>query len=165
MWLGHLESEVNRWGHSWVLRTLKANEELEASLIAKEFQDTYGQVKASIWATLAGAIAAVDGQEDFCPVIGPNSRDNLRARFHFIADNWYWPVAEFLFGEYTALIKKQAEALDAIDSLSQRSLRTSWPSQDSSKEQGDSEEILTPSSTDSQPISSQQMKTLVDSDE
>lgn len=164
-WLGHLEIEVSRWGHSWLLRTLKADEELEAALVAKEFQDTFGQVKAHTWAHIAAALTAVDGDEDFCPPIGPSRKQHVRAKFQYCTENWYWPVGEMLFGQYIELINKQAEALDAVDSLSQRSLRTSWPTQDSLNERADSPEVSTGSNSDSSPISPEQMKKLADSPE
>jgi hypothetical protein len=165
MWLGHLEAHVSKWGHNWVLRTLRADEELVASLIAKEYQDSLGQVKAYAWAHLAAAIVAVDGDDNYCPSIGPNIQDNVRAKFNWMTENWYWPIGEFLFGHYTELLSKQAEALDAVDSLSQRSLRTSWPSRDSLNEQGDSLETSTESNSGLSPISSEQMKTLADKPE
>lgn len=162
-WLGYLEAEVRRWGHSWVLRTLNAEEELEASLIAAEYQETYGAAKANAWANVAAALISVDGDTDFCPPIGHDGRANLRAKFGFVTQ-WHWPVGELLFGEFIELLNKQAAALEAVDSLSNRSLRTSLPSQDSSTKAADSEEP-TESSFDSTAISSQQMKTLADSEE
>jgi len=162
-WLGYLEAEVRRWGHSWVLRTLNAEEELEASLIAAEYQETYGAAKANAWANVAAALISVDGDEDFCPSIGHDKRGNLRARFKFVTQ-WHWPVGELLFNEVIQLLSKQAVALEAVDSLSTRSLRPSWPSQDSSNAQASSEEP-TPSKSDSQPISTERMKSLVDNPE
>jgi hypothetical protein len=164
-WLGHLDDTVRFCGHSFTLQTLKAGEELEAALLAKEYQDTFGQVKASAWAHLAMSVVAVDGNTDFCPAIGPDLRAAGKAKFSYMTQNWYWPVGEFLFGEYVNLVKRQAEALDALEDLSSGSLRHSWPTQDSLKGQGDSEATSTASKSDSLSISPDQMRDLVDEDE
>ncbi|MDB5280896.1 MAG: hypothetical protein JWR61_5851 [Ferruginibacter sp.] len=165
-WLGHLEASTSRWGHTWTFRTLKADEELIAALVAKDYQDTFGQVKAHAWAHVAASLTTVDGEENWCPPIGPDRAQHLRAKFTYCTQNWYWPVGEYLFSEYIDLINKQAEALEAVDSLSSRSLRTSFGTQDSSETQEDSPvPTSTGSTSDSSPISSDVMKTLADSPE
>ena len=164
-WLGHIEDTVRWCGHSFTLRTMKASEELEAALLAKEFADTFGQVKAHAWANIALALVAVDGDEDFCPPIGPDKRQYARALFNYVTENWYWPVGEYLFGQYVALIQRQARAIEAIENLSERSLRTSWPSQDSLSGQEGSEETSTDFNSDSSPISPEEMRKLASDDE
>lgn len=161
MWLGHLETEVRFAGHTFIIRTLKAGEELEAALVAKEFQETFGQVKGTAWAHLAAAVVSVDGKEDFCPPIGPDSKQHLRAKFHWMTENWYWPVGEYLFTEYANLVGKQSEAIEALESLSQRSLKNSWKLADSSEKQ-DGSENQTEFKSDATSISPEQMKTLAD---
>ena len=165
MWLGHLEEEVKFAGHTFVLRTLKAGEELEAAVIAKEYQDSFGQVKGTAWAHLAASIVSVDGDDNFVPPIGPDSRQHLRAKFNYMTDNWYWPVGEHLFTKYAELVERQSQAIEAVESLSNRSLKNSWKLSDSLKKQGDSKETSTDSNSDSQDISPEQMKSLTDSDE
>lgn len=164
-WLGHLTQRVEKWGHSWTLQTLKASEELEAGLIAKEYENTFGQVKASAWAHLAMSIVAVDDDEDFCPSIGPDPKQYARAKFRYMTENWYWPIGEFLFGEYVSLVQRQVAALDAVEDLSSRSLRNSWPTRDSLIEQADSKETSTDSTSDLSPISPEKMKSLADDDD
>lgn len=164
-YLGHLEDEVRFCGHRFVLRTLKADEELEAALLAKEYQDTIGQVKAHTWAHLAAAIEAVDGNRDFCPAIGPDRLQHIRAKYHYITENWYWPVGEFLFGRYIELMQRQVEAIRAVEDLSNRSLTASWATPDSLTPQDDSEPGPTGSNSNFSPISPEQMKTLADAPE
>lgn len=164
-WLGHLKSTVHFCGHTFTLQTLKAGEELEAALLAKEFQDTFGQVKASAWAHIAMAVVGVDNDINFCPPIGPDIRQHGRAKFNYMTTNWYWPVGEFLFGEYVALVQRQAQALEALEDLSSRSLQNSRPMGDSSKEQGDSQATSTDSKSESSSISPEQMRTLAESEE
>lgn len=130
-WLGHLEQEVEIAGHTFLLRTAKADEELQAALLAKEYADTYGQIKAWAWANIAVALEAVDGEPDFCPPIGPDKKSWVRAKFNYITSNWYWPVGNRLFEEYTDLLRRQAEAMEALENLSTGSLTPSTPSSDS----------------------------------
>lgn len=145
MWLGHLEEEVHFCGHTFLIRTLKASEELEAALLAKEYQETFGQIKAHAWAHLALAIEAVDNDPDFCPPIGPDRRNYARGKFNYMTEHWYWPLGQYLFTQFAALNRRQADAVEAVEDLSSRSLKSSWPSPDSSTEPGDSQATSTES--------------------
>lgn len=136
IWLGYLEDEVHLGGHSWVIRTLRGDEELLAALITKDYMDTMAQARALTWAQVSLAIAAVDGDEDFCPPVGPDKREYARARFQYCSSKWYYPVAQFLYGHYTGLLERQVAAINAIADLSAGSLTTSTPSVDSLTERG-----------------------------
>lgn len=142
-WLGHLEAKIEYCGHTFVLRTLKAAEELEVALLTKEYQETLGQARAWAWAHVALALISVDGDEHFCDPLGPDRMAFARTRFKFITENWYTPIGEHLWQEYQLLIRKQLAATEAVKDLSPRSLHQSSPSEDSLTEQDDSEpEIL-----------------------
>lgn len=164
MWLGHLEEEVKWAGHTFILRTLKAAEELEAALVAKDYLETFGQTKATAWAHVAAALMSVDGDDSFCPPIGPDSKQHLRAKFNYITDNWYWPVGEHLFNKYVEIVQRQTDAVEAVESLSQGSRKGSWKLADSFKKQEDSESQID-STSPSSPISPEQMKNLADENE
>lgn len=164
-YLGHLEEEVRFCGHRFLLRTLKADEELEAALLAKDWQDSFGQVKAHMWAHLAAALIEVDGRDDFCPPIGPSRESHIRAKFNYITQNWYTPVGEYLFGKYVELVQRMTEAISEVEDLSSRSLQNSWTTVDSSTPPVSSEPIPTDSNSESSGISAEQMKTLADKPE
>ena len=134
LWLGHLEKEVHYAGHAFVIRTLKAVEEIDAGLIAREYENSFGVVKANAWAQLAAAIAAIDGKsiEEICPPSGPDKRQNLRGKFNYLTENWYWPVAAKLFEEYAELLREQAIAIEAVQDLSAGTLSNFWASSESS---------------------------------
>lgn len=165
-YLGHLEQEVRFCGHRFLLRTLKAGEELEAALLAKDWQDTMGQMKAHAWAHLAASMVAVDGDENFCPAIGPGTASHMRGKFQFMIDHWYWSVGEYLFGQFIDLTQRQVDAIEAIEGLSVRSPQNSLGSVGSLTSPGDSGPATpTPSNSDFSPISPEQMKTLADESE
>lgn len=157
IWLGYLEDEFELLGHSFVIRTLRGDEELLASLVSKEWIDTLGQNRAWAWSQLALALVSVDYDENFCPAAGPDKRAYARARFNYVTSNWYWPVADKLFEKYRQLQERQLEAIQRVEDLSTGSLPISQPFAGSLTDKGDSEppqedirEFLdTPDSTDS----------------
>lgn len=142
-WLGHLEREVSYGGHTFVLRTLKADDDLIVSSLTQDYLETLGQAKAWAMANVALSLQSVDGDANFCAALGPDRLQNARDRFKFIGE-WYWPIIAFLFASLSDLNEEQEAALMAVQDLSIRSRNTSRPSPDSSKDQGDSEltEIL-----------------------
>lgn len=138
VWLGYLEDTFEFCGHTFGIRTLYGNEELQASLLCKEYTDTLGQVKAWTWAHVALALTSVDGKQDFCPSIGPDEMEHARAKFKYVTTRWFWPVAEYIFTRFAVLQQNQLKAIEAVQDLSNRSLRPSSPLSDFLNEQGDS---------------------------
>jgi hypothetical protein len=145
IWLGHLEETFTFCGHRFTIRTLKGEEDLMAGLLAKDYADSLGQAKAWAWANVAMCVKAVDGKTDFCPPIGPDPEDHARAKFRYVTSQWYWPLGEYIFERFSALVHQQREAIQAVQDLSNRSLQPSMPSRDFLTGQGDSPE---PMSTD-----------------
>ncbi len=129
-WLGHIEDRFEFCGHDFTIRTLKADEELAAALLAKEFGSTIGEAKAWAWANICLALVAIDGEENFCPPIGPDRGANAKAKFKWVTSRWYWPVGEYVFARYADLVQRQATAIKAVSDLSSRSLNTSMSSSD-----------------------------------
>lgn len=140
IWLGYLEEEVQFCGHSFILRTLKGEDELNAGIVSKEYVETLGQARAWAWAKIALALTSVDNDLNFCPPIGPDKKEFARARFKYVTSNWYWPLGEYLFEQLVILEGRQINAIRALQNLSKRSLPNSTPSQGSLIEQGDSTE-------------------------
>lgn len=136
IWVGHLEKEVHFCQHTFVIRTLKGDEELNAAVVSKEYIETLGQAKAWAWATIGLALVSIDGDTTFCPPIGPDGLQYARARFHYVSKNWYWPTCEHLYGEYADLLNRQVEAIRAVQDLSEGNRATSSPLLDSLTELG-----------------------------
>lgn len=142
--LGYLESTVDFCGHTFVLRTLYGDEELNAGLVSKEYAGTLMESKAFAWAHVGLALVSVDYDTDFCPAIGPDKKAFARARFTYCTSRWFWPLGAHLFREYQALIKRRDDAIEAMREKSAADRTISSPSPDSSTVAGDSEtpEIL-----------------------
>lgn len=137
-WIGYLEDTFEFAGHTFTMRTLRGEEELHAAAITQEYRNSLGEPKAWAWAQVALALQAVDGDEDFCPPLGPDKRAFARARFQWVTSRWFWPVGQELFAQYNQLLARALAATEAAQDLSEGSLRDSWPSVDSLTEQGDS---------------------------
>lgn len=112
--IGYLEDELNWCGHTFGLRTLKGDEELNAGLAVKKYMGTPGQAKAWAWAQVALALTSVDGRTDFCPKAGPSSEEYAKARFRYLTSEWHWPTIEAL---YAAFVELQGEADVGIQAL------------------------------------------------
>lgn len=138
MWLGYLTKTFKFCGHTFVIRTLKGDEDLMVGLLCKEFEGTLTQPKAWAWANVAMAVQSVDGKTDFCPPIGPDPEAHARAKFRYMTGEWYWPLCEYIYEHFGLLVRRQREAIQAVQDLSERSLRPSTPSRDSLTEPGDS---------------------------
>lgn len=162
LWLGYLEDEFDFCGHNFVIRTLRGDEELLAALVTKEFSETLGQERSWAWATVALALVAVDGDEDFCPKTVRDKRAYARARFQFCTSKWFWSVGKYLYERYVDLQRRQSEAITRVEDLSRGNLHTYSPSVGSSTNREDSEKPLEeiteyldePELTDSNPSSS-----------
>ena len=145
LWLGYLDDVIEFCGHEFVIRTLRLEDEMLAGLITKEYADTMSETKAFVTAQVALALVSVDGDENFCPPAGPNSKDYARARFNYVASNWYEPTVAYIYTKYADLLERQANAIKETDFLSRKSLASFTASSDSLIEKVDSqaaEEIM-----------------------
>lgn len=140
MFLGYLEDSFEFCGHHFVIRTLRGDEELLASLICKEFVQTLGQARAWVWAQIALALVSIDGDDNFCPPVSNNKRDYARARFQYVTGKWYWPLAAYINSRYETLCELQAEGVQRVEDLYKGNRLTSTPSADSLSDRADLEE-------------------------
>jgi hypothetical protein len=74
---------------------------------------------------------AVDHDDDFCPPTNHKLEDFARARLHWLGDEFYQPVLNYLWNRYVELLARQKQAVAEADSLSKRNLHTSLPFADS----------------------------------
>lgn len=129
--LGALTKDVEFCGHTFGLRTLLPADEIAAAKSIEDFRGTLKEPEAWASALVGVALTHVDGEEDFCPPVGPSKTSFAKARFNYVTSNWYWPTIEWLHREYVSLVSKQIEAVRAMQDLSAGSLPMSSPSADS----------------------------------
>lgn len=116
-WLGYLEDQFELFAHTFVIRTLRGDEELLAAQLCTEWANTLGQAKAWIWSQLALCLISVDGNTNWCPPIGPDPKTHARDKFNYLTQHWFWATAEYIYGRYTDLLIRQEEAFKALESL------------------------------------------------
>lgn len=110
--LGRLEKQVSYAGHTFVVRTLKAGEEIAVTLITKDYAETMGYAKAYAIAVVAASLELVDGAPLFGQ-LGPDMVTPIEQKYHTVSQ-WYWPTIEYLYNEYTELLREQFEAFEAF---------------------------------------------------
>jgi hypothetical protein len=131
--LGYLEDSFSFCGHHFVVKTLRGEEELAASLAIQEYRNTLKEPEAWVWANVALSLKSVDGDENFCPPIGPDVNDYARARLKYCTSKWFYPLAEYIWVEHCIpLQQRQLRALEALQGLSKRDRNPSSPKSDSS---------------------------------
>lgn len=110
--LGYLEKQVSFAGHTFVLRTLKAGEEIAATLVVKEYSETVGYAKAYAIAVVSASLELVDGAPMF-GALGPDMVTPIHQKYSVVSQ-YFWPVVEFLYKQYLALLEEQIEAFKAF---------------------------------------------------
>lgn len=129
MYLGHLTHSFRKFGHEFVLQTLKAGERLIVLTLVKEFENTIGLDLAFQIAHIAASLVSIDGQK-FVEPLGAGQdarRQQIVITFNKIADpinGWYDAVIEQLYNEYSLLIVRQARAFQELEGKLLAGLRT-----------------------------------------
>jgi hypothetical protein len=104
MFLGALQETFFWMGHSFTIRTLKADEIVEIGLMVQPYGTTLGSVKAYQAASIAAALIDVDGRG--LPLAIDKTEPDLRAKFRYILDNWYPPVIDAIYDRMLRLEHK-----------------------------------------------------------
>lgn len=114
LYLGRLTHECELYGHTITLRTLTRGERLAASLFVREYEDTLGLADALQTAYLALAITTVDGRPLTISLGKEPVEARLRRNFEIVR-NWYDPIVEALYTEYSHLLVRMKNALDEFE--------------------------------------------------
>lgn len=148
--IGYISGDFSFAGHSYGLRTLTSAEDIAAAAAIQEFRETLKEPEAWCAAQVALALTYVDDDDDFCPQVGPNLQVFAKARFNWLTSHFHWVIIEEMFNDYASLLRKQLEKVRQVQDLSPGSLPISWPSADSFKTPGTSNDEIsleTPSTT------------------
>ena len=126
-YLGQLTDTVSFCGHEFGLRTLRPQHHFAIGQVLQPYRDTIVEVNVFQTATVAMALTSVDGDEDWCPAIGPDLESHVRARLAKISHpetGWYAPTIEYLWEQYQILEATSTRAIYELQSLSQGSQPT-----------------------------------------
>ena len=110
---GFISSEVELAGHVFVLRTLTIGEELAVSMVCAEYDKNIAQHKAVATATVAASLETIDGRM-LMHSLGPDPTTNIRQKFMYIRNKWYWSIIEELYQHYLLLIERQIRAFQDL---------------------------------------------------
>lgn len=110
---GSISKEVELAGHSFVIRTLTIGEELVVGEISNEYDGNFAQTKAIATATVAAALESVDGRP-LMRHLGPDVSNNIRQKFQYIRNKWYWIIISELYEHYTLLLERQLVAFEEL---------------------------------------------------
>lgn len=123
MYLGQLTEDVSFCGHTFGLRTLKPQHKFAISQVLQPYRNTVMEVDVFQTLHVGLALTHVDGDQNFCPPIGPSVEDLARARLDFIGNaehGWYEPTIEFLWTRFVLLEAISGKAIQDLHSLSER---------------------------------------------
>lgn len=129
-YLGYLTADLEFCGHNVTLRTLRAAEEIAAGVAVQPYRNTLKEPEAWAQAIVGLALTQVDGDEDFCPPVGPDLDAFARARYRYCG-KWFWPTIDYFYQGYGKLLARQLEAVRAMQDFSTRSLHPLSPSRGS----------------------------------
>lgn len=117
--LGYLSARFTLFGHDFLVRTLKRGEKMDALSLAQEYDGTLAAAEAVETALLAAAVELVDGHP-LTSALSADEKPIVRIRRNFIKiTEWYDPVIEGVYDEYSKLVRRQALAFDALQGKSQ----------------------------------------------
>ena len=106
---GYISTEINLAGHVFAMRTLTIGEELAVSLVVSDYDKNYAQNKAVAAATVAASLESIDGRP-LMRSLGPDPALNIRQKFLYIKNKWYWVIIEELYQNYLLLLERQIQA-------------------------------------------------------
>lgn len=100
LFLGHLEDTVEIPGHSFVVRTLRTGEKLEALQVCRPYEGSISYARAYRAAMAAAGLVLVDGSP---VVVASRTVGAVRQKYDYLVNNWYDPVIEVLYERIDAL--------------------------------------------------------------
>lgn len=113
LFIGKLTDTFTWAGHSFSIRTLDGDAEIEIGLLHKPFLDTIANMKAYKMLLVAACIEKVDGQPVALP-LGPED-SGLEARFNVVR-RWYQPTIDVVYERALALTAGAEKAANVMGS-------------------------------------------------
>lgn len=118
LYVGQLDQEFVRYGHTFRIATPRGTERLQVGPITKEFQGTATEELANQAAYVALYLVSVDGQELPKPIL-LNAKDGaLRDRFNWVCENVPRPLMNAIFDQCWILEAEVDATLEAMGKAS-----------------------------------------------
>lgn len=110
---GKIVAEIELAGHVFMIRTLTIGEELAVADVCKEYYNNFTEAKAIATATVAAALESIDGRP-LMHSLGPDPVSNIRQKFQYIRNKWYWVLISELYANYAGLLDRQIAAFEEL---------------------------------------------------
>lgn len=114
LWVGHLDDDIELFGHRFVIVTPTQTERLQIGPVIKEYSDTVTGELAYEAAMVAAYLKSVDGKDLPQPILTSTRDTALRERFNWVTDNLRRPVIQALSERCWNLEAEVAATLEAM---------------------------------------------------
>jgi hypothetical protein len=117
LYLGYLTSDIEVFGHTFTIKTLRRGERLACSLLVKDYDESFGMGDAIEAVYVAACILTLDGRPLSAALSADEERDpiqRIRANFERVV-KWYDPVIESIYLEFSNLLLRQAQAFSELE--------------------------------------------------
>lgn len=112
--LGYLSDLVSWCGHQFQIKTLNTKEEIAASKLVRQYDDTLAQYKATLTSIVAASLISINGIP-FLPYLGDVEFEaHIEQRFNRVTD-WFWPAIDFLAKEQAKLTERATKELEELE--------------------------------------------------
>lgn len=115
--IGSMTRSFEWAGHTFIIRTLKIEEEIAIGQIIKPYAGSITEDKAAVTAIAAACIETIDGQ----PLIVQIQKDpvvHLQEKYKALVTHWHWPVAKKINEEYILLQQEMMKVVEETANLS-----------------------------------------------
>jgi hypothetical protein len=130
IYLGAYSKEINFVGHRFTMETIRPHMKYAIGVAMEPYRNTL--VEPQVWGSMhvGVALTEVDGHRDFCPPVGDNEVEFVKARLEWLTNKtgWWQPTIDYLFGEYLAMEQIVIQAIQELHSLAQAGKAISLPS-------------------------------------
>lgn len=111
LYVGAMKKTVEYAGHKIVLRTLTQGEELRVGQLTREYVGCRNETSALKLYYVAAAVESVDGKSMLNEL--HDDVDPITTKAEQMKE-WYAPVVEYLYDEYSVMFKSCAEVAGAL---------------------------------------------------
>lgn len=119
MHLGAIEKTFEWGGHTFTMRTPKANGELAIAQIVSDYEGPMAQGRALMVAEIAASLEMVDNRQLYASITNDEPvLTQVRKKFYHIMERWHWPVIEIVHSFWKDI---QIRQIEAIQELSEKS--------------------------------------------
>jgi hypothetical protein len=119
IYLGAYSKQIEFVGHRFTMETIRPHMKFAMAIAMEPYRNTLQEPQAWGGMHVAMALTSVDGKKDFCPPVGDNEVEFVKARLNWLTNKtgWWQPTIDYLFGEYLAMEAVVVQAITELHSL------------------------------------------------